>query len=290
MKILTFDVEDWFHILDNEDTQSHDLWDKFPSRAEEGLERIFELLSNQNQKATFFILGWMAEKYPGLINKIDRCGHHIASHSYAHQLVYQQSQSAFKADLYRSKAVLEDLTGKAVTAYRAPGFSITDDTRWAFERLVELGFEIDCSIFPANRAHGGIPDFKLHAPCISNEFKSPLKFFPLNSRVVSGIKVVYSGGGYFRIFPEWLLRKWFSEDEYVMTYFHPRDFDPDQPIVPGLGLIRRFKSYVGLDKALRKLEIVLAENEFLSLDEADARIDWSTAPRVSVGYGGVQVR
>ena len=282
MKILTFDVEDWFHILDNEDTQSPDLWDKFPSRAEEGLERILELLSNQNQKATFFILGWMAEKYPGLIKKIDRCGHHIASHSYAHQLVYQQSQSAFREDLYRSKIVLEELISKPITAYRAPGFSITDDTRWAFEQLVDLGFEIDCSVFPAGRAHGGMPHFTAQSPCISYEFDSPLKFFPINSRSIGGVNFIYSGGGYFRIFPEWFLRRWFSSDPYVMTYFHPRDFDPDQPIIPGLGPIRKFKSYVGLGSALKKLETIVAENKFLSLDVADIEFEWSTAPQVKV--------
>jgi len=282
VKILTFDIEDWFHVLDNKDTQSPDLWDKFPSRAEEGLERILEFLSSQNQKATFFILGWMAEKYPELIKKIDRCGHHIASHSYAHQLVYQQSQSAFREDLYRSKMVLEGLISKPITAYRAPGFSITDDTRWAFEQLVDLDFEIDCSVFPAGRAHGGMPSFTAQSPCISYEFESPLKFFPINSRSIGGVNFIYSGGGYFRIFPEWLLSRWFSSDPYVMTYFHPRDFDPDQPIIPGLGSIRKFKSYVGLGSALRKLETIVADNKFLSLDEADIEFDWSSALQVKV--------
>ena len=282
VKILTFDIEDWFHVLDNKDTQSPDLWDKFPSRAEEGLERILEFLSSQNQKATFFILGWMAEKYPELIKKIDRCGHHIASHSYSHQLVYQQSQSAFREDLYRSKMVLEGLISKPIIAYRAPGFSITDDTRWAFEQLVDLDFEIDCSVFPAGRAHGGMPNFTAHSPCISYEFDSPLKFFPINSRAIGGVNFIYSGGGYFRIFPEWLLRRWFSSDPYVMTYFHPRDFDPDQPIIPGLGSIRKFKSYVGLGSALKKLEAIVAENKFLSLDAADIEFEWSTAPQVKV--------
>jgi polysaccharide deacetylase family protein (PEP-CTERM system associated) len=282
MKILTFDIEDWFHVLDNEDTRSPVFWEKFPSRAEEGLERILELLSNQNQKASFFVLGWMADKYPDLVRKIDRCGHHIASHSYAHQLVYQQSPTAFRRDLYRSKMVLEELISKPITAYRAPGFSITDDTRWAFEQLVDLDFKIDCSVFTASRQHGGMPSFPSHAPCISLEFDSPLKFFPISPRVIGGISFIYSGGGYFRLIPKWLLRSWFSSDTYVMTYFHPRDFDPDQPTIPGLGPIRKFKSYVGLGSALRKLEAIVAENEFMSLDEADIAFDWSNALQVRV--------
>ena len=282
MKILTFDIEDWFHVLDNESTQSPDLWDKFPSRAEEGLERILDLLSKHNQKATFFILGWMAEKYPELIRKIDRCGHHIGSHSHTHQLVYQQSQAVFRDDLYKSKMVLEDLIAKSVTAYRAPGFSITQDAIWAFEHLIDLGFEIDCSVFPAARGHGGMQNFKVYSPCISYEFGSPLKIFPLNTRGIFGVQFVYSGGGYFRILPEWVLRRCFSQDDYVMTYFHPRDFDPDQPVIPGLGSIRYFKSYVGLGSSLGKLEVILAENKFLSLDEADAEIDWSNVPKAKM--------
>jgi polysaccharide deacetylase family protein (PEP-CTERM system associated) len=282
MKILTFDVEDWFHVLDNLDTQTPDLWNKFPSRAEQGLERILECLSQQNQKATFFILGWMAEKYPSLIKKIDSCGHHIASHSYGHQLVYQQSRNAFREDLYRSKMVLEELISKPITAYRAPGFSVTNDTRWVFDELIDLQFKIDCSIFPAIRSHGGMPEFTSSSPCISYEFDAPLKFFPINSRCFAGINFIYSGGGYFRLFPEWLLKRWFAKDPYVMTYFHPRDFDPDQPIIPGLNSFRKFKCYVGLAKALKKLEAIVSQNNFISLDTADIQYDWSTATEVKV--------
>ena len=109
----------------------------------------------------------MAEKYPRLVKQIDRCGHHIGSHSHTHQLVYQQSQAAFRDDLYKSKMVLEELISKPVTAYRAPGFSITEESGWAFQHLVDLGFEIDCSIFPAGRGHGGMPSFKAHCPALA---------------------------------------------------------------------------------------------------------------------------
>lgn len=280
MKILTFDFEDWFHILDNSATESPDLWNNFPSRAEAGLERILELLSRHDLRGTFFVLGWMADKYPNLVRKIAASGHHIGSHSYSHQLVYSQSRDAFKEDVYRSKLVLEALIGEPVKAYRAPGFSITGKNLWAFEELVNLGFEIDCSVFPAGRAHGGMPFFEERVPCISSQFDKPLKFFPINYRVFFGVKYIYSGGGYFRLCPEWLLRKFFVSDDYVMTYFHPRDFDPHQPSIPGLNPIRKFKSFFGLRSAAKKLDVVMLDNRFVSLDEADRGIDWSCAPQI----------
>lgn len=280
MKILTFDIEDWFHLLDNKATQSVDSWNNYSSRLNGGVERILDLLETTNQKATFFILGWVAEKYPKVIKKIDSYGHEIASHSYAHQLVYKQSKKEFKDDLYKSKVILEDLIAKSVVAYRAPGFSITSKEYWAFETLVEMGFEIDCSVFPANRAHGGMPNFQSIAPCITEDFGKPLKFFPINTQTIFGKSFIYSGGGYFRLFPKFLLRHWFAKDDYVMTYFHPRDFDPDQPIVPGLTKVRKFKSYVGLGTALNKLRTIILENDFMSLSQADSLIDWNNVNKV----------
>jgi polysaccharide deacetylase family protein (PEP-CTERM system associated) len=286
MKILTFDIEDWFHILDNPDSKSVHSWSKFENRIDSGVGRILEVLEDNDLKATFFILGWIADKYPQIVKKIDQAGHHIGSHSYAHQLAYQQSVNDFSTDLKHSKSVIEDAIGKMINSYRAPGFSITEENLWAFEELVNNGFEIDSSVFPAGRAHGGLPRFKTSLPAITTINGVSLKIFPINSRRFLGKSFIYSGGGYFRLIPRALLTKWFREDKYIMTYFHPRDFDPEQPIMPGLNYMRRFKSYVGLSKSLQKLNYILKENKFISLDAADKMIDWQNIEFLDLNIKG----
>ena len=276
MKILTFDIEDWFHILDNEETNSVDDWGQFPSRLEKNVNTILDLLDTNNQKATFFILGWIAEKFPNVIQEIAQRGHHIGCHSYAHQLVYSQSKKEFKEDLKKAKDLIESVTCKSIDAYRAPGFSINSKSLWAYEILFEHGFSIDSSIFPANRAHGGISSFPYAEPVLGNIDGNFIKLFPLNSKKVLGKSFIYSGGGYFRLFPSFLLQRWFKNDDYVMTYFHPRDFDSDQPVVPGLNYVRYFKSYVGLGGSMAKLENLLNTNQFVTIEEANNIVDWST--------------
>ena len=283
MRILTFDIEDWFHILDNSETQSIADWSDFESRIDEGVERILFLLENSGIKATFFCLGWIAEKYPKVVRKISEKGFEIGSHSFAHQLIYSQSRLEFRDDLYRSICSIEDATGSKVKMFRAPGFSITEKSLWAFEELLQMDIEIDCSIFPARRAHGGIPNFDISKPSrllINGE--QMLKCFPINTVSIFGKRVVYSGGGYFRLLPYWYLDFRFLNDDYVMTYFHPRDFDAEQPLVPGLSLARRFKSYVGLGGALNKLSKLLSDHNFLSVGQAHDLIDWDTTQKIKI--------
>ena len=151
MNILTFDFEDWFHILDNESTKDPKHWETFPYRVEANTDRILEALSRHGLKAVFFCLGWMAERHADVVKRIDALGHEIGSHSYAHQLIYEQSPEAFTQDLQRSVSILEDLTSKKVRSYRAPGFSLTKDTPWVFEALCAAGIESDFSVFPLER-------------------------------------------------------------------------------------------------------------------------------------------
>ena len=159
MKILTFDLEDWFHILDNSETANPKNWENFETRVECITLKLLNFLDLHNVKATFFILGWIAEKFPKLVNDVASRGHEIACHSHHHQLVYQQSPEEFEADLIQATETIEQACGIRPYAYRAPGFSITDKTPWAWEILVRNGYKIDCSIFPASRAHGGLPNF-----------------------------------------------------------------------------------------------------------------------------------
>lgn len=280
MNILTFDIEEWFHILDSEHTDSDRQWENFESRIEDNLAGLLELLEGVGQPATFFCLGWIARKYPGVIKEIDRLGHEIGTHSDLHQLVYTQSPDQFRRDLESSVRCLEDLTGKKITAYRAPGFSITEQTPWAFDVLMECGIEIDCSVFTSNRAHGGFTSFPLKTPCRIERNGSSIKEFPLSHYSVGPLRVVYSGGGYFRIMPYPVIRHMMKRSSYVMVYLHYRDFDYGQGMIDGLPLHRRFKSYVGIKGALAKLRRLITDFPFVDVRTADSLMDWDKAETV----------
>lgn len=280
MKILSFDIEDWFHILDNPDTSDPESWRKMPSRLDQGIDRILHLLNDTNQIATFFCLGWVAEKYPEIIKKIVINGHHLATHSHTHQLVYQQTMTEFEQDLWKSIDTLQQISGKKIDTYRAPGFSITSQNLWAFEVLHKYGIENDCSVFPASRAHGGIPEYSTANPSLIKYGNITIKSLPINTSKIFGKDIVYSGGGYFRLLPLWYLKRRFERDKYIMTYFHPRDFDYEQPMVPGLNLTRKFKSYVGLKHAYNKLEFLLKNHQFINVDEANNTINWNEVDEV----------
>lgn len=274
MKILTFDVEDWFHILDFSKTETEKEWIRYESRLRSNMEKIFDLLVNTGQKAAFFVLGWIARKYPDIIREISELGYEIGTHSDMHQLVYKQNKSEFRKDLERSVKSIEDIIGKKVRTYRAPGFSIKAVSKWAFEELIRVGIEIDCSIFPAKRGHGGFENFGTARPVIIEADGMKIKEFPINVFSFLGLNVVFSGGGYFRIFPYWAIKKMMSKSGYVMTYFHPRDFDPSQPFLKELPFVRKFKSYYGIRGAYKKLQKLLKDFAFIDLQEADKAIDW----------------
>ena len=273
LNILTFDIEDWYNC----DFITSDFnWDKYEVRIYDGVERILRELENRKIKATFFCLGWIAQKHPDVIRWINDLGHHIGCHSYQHELSFRFDRKGFKEDTKRAKLLIEDLTGKAVEVFRAPGFSITKRNLWAFEVLVELGFEYDCSILPTLHDYGGFPGFGNAEPVI---VKMPggaqIKELPMNTRSVFNKNIVFSGGGYFRIFPYWLIKYWMLRSPYLMSYFHPRDFDPEQPVIDSLPLIRKFKSYVGLRSSFRKFKKLLDDFIFVSVEDACKSIDWS---------------
>jgi polysaccharide deacetylase family protein (PEP-CTERM system associated) len=265
MKFLTFDIEDWFHILDNPETKYPSQWESFPKRIDIGLDIILNLCAKHEIKATFFCLGWIAEKYPEQIKKIQKAGHEIGTHGYAHQLVYEQTEGEFRQDLIKSINLLKSITGQEITAYRAPGFSITKECLWAFDVLSECGIIYDSSVFPASRAHGGLKEITELKPYKLKTLKgNTLIEFPISARTVFNRPIIFGGGGYFRLIPIYMLRKWFTQSEYVMTYFHPRDFDNNQPSIPGLNSFRKFKAFFGINSAKRKLDTIIASNSFSS--------------------------
>jgi len=283
MNILTFDIEEWFHLLDHESTKTVNDWKTYESRLHSNMERIFTVLEKTNTKATFFCLGWIAEKYPDVIKDIVNRGYEIGSHTYMHQLVYEQTKEEFKNDLARSVKTLEDITGHKVKYFRAPGFSITENEKWAFEVLVKNGIEVDCSIFPAPRAHGGFPSYQQPVPSILKYNGIELKELPISYSTVFGKPVIFSGGGYFRLFPYPLIKHWTKQSGYVMSYLHPRDFDAKQPMIQDLPITRKFKSYVGLKGAMKKLENWLTDFEFVDLSTAVSDINWDRVPRINIG-------
>ena len=282
MKILTFDIEEWFHILDNKETKSVSEWSKFDSRIGLGMDMIYDILEKTEKSATFFVVGWMAEKYPEIIREISDRGFEIGSHTHLHQLVYEQDKKIFYNDVEKSIKTLEDCSGKKVTSFRAPGFSITKNNKWAFEVLYELGIKKDSSVFPASRAHGGLPSYNLAIPSIIEYNGIKLKEFPINTHTILGKPFIFSGGGYFRLLPYKTIKNWTIQSNYVMTYFHPRDFDNDQPIVPGLSLQRRFKSYLGIKNCKPKLEKWLNSFDFMDLNHADESINWDKVPVIKL--------
>lgn len=274
MNILTFDIEDWFHILDHEPTNKISEWDNFESRIQIGVEHIIDVLNEKNIQASFFVVGWVVKKYPQIIRKISDYGHSIGSHTHFHQLVYKQNKNEFKNDVEMSVKAIEDCVGRKVENFRAPGFSITEDNKWAFDVLFELGIKRDSSIFPATRAHGGFESFPSSKPLIISNNGLEIKEFPINCYSLLNKNIVFSGGGYFRLLNYLIVKNLTLRSDYVMAYFHPRDFDTKQPLIPGLSFFRRFKCYVGINSCKRKLLKWLDDFEFFDIETADSKIDW----------------
>ena len=282
MYILTFDVEEWFHLLDNDSTRSEAVRGRYPVRIYQNMGRIFRILEDTDTRATFFVIGWIARTYPDLVRRIAE-KYEIGSHTMNHQLVWQQNRKAFKEDVSASVSLLEDITGKPVRYFRAPGFSIRSSEAWAFEVIQECGIEVDCSVFPAHHAHGGIPSYGRAVPSVISHEGVRIKEFPICTKEIGGRHIIFSGGGYFRLFPYWLIRKWAEEkSEYMISYIHPRDLDAGQPMIGELPWSGKFKSYVGLKGADRKLRRLLTDFPFTDLAAADRLVDWTGAPVVEL--------
>lgn len=275
MNILTFDIEDWYNC----DFISEDFeWDKWEYRIPYTLIPILDELDKRGLKGTFFCLGWVAEKHPEIIKEIDKRGHQIGCHSYQHELSSRFTPEQFVEDTMKAKRLIEDVIGKEIDCFRAPGFSITVHNTWAIDKLVEMGFKYDSSVFPAAHDYGGMPHYGQAEPAILKTASgAEIKEFPINIHTVFGKHVVFSGGGFFRFFPYWMIKKWSMETDYVMTYFHTRDFDKEQPMVKGLPLRRKFKSYVGINGAWKKWNQLLDDFNFVNIAQAGKMINWDKA-------------
>ncbi len=282
MNILTFDIEEWFHLLDFDATRGENSWGQYEVRIHENVDRILNILDETNTKATFFIIGWVAKTYPEVVRRIAE-RYEVGSHTMTHQLVWQQSPEEFRKDVEASVKMLEDITGQKVKKFRAPGYSIRESERYAFETLHELGIKTDCSVFPAHHAHGGMPSYAKPVPSIIEYNGIEIEEFPVTFKDLAGKHVVYTGGGYFRLFPYSLIKQWSKEQtDYLMSYIHPRDLDGGQPMLEGLPLTRKFKSYVGTKGAEKKLRRYLMDFNFTDIETARQQIDWTAVPRVKL--------
>lgn len=260
---LSFDIEEWFTVRNMRGFFITDDWDQQEQRVRIGLDFILQELAQRNIKATFFILGWIADKCPQIVKDIDYAGHEICSHGYSHTPVDLLDPLSFKEDLRRSLVSIENITGKKVKGFRAPSFSITNNTLWAIDVLKDCGLEYDSSIFSIVHPDYGINNF----PTGITKFKGLLEV-PIRKCNFFGLKIPVCGGGYFRILPYWLIKFTLSrtlmEDSLVM-YFHPWEFDPDQPRVK-LSALKKIRHYVGLRKNKKKFVKLLNDFEFTSVE------------------------
>lgn len=267
--ILTIDVEDYFQVENFKKEIKFSDWSTYESRVEANTEKVLGILSEKDIKATFFVLGWIAERYPELIKKIHEDGHEVANHGYAHQLIYDQAQEEFREDLKKSKKILEDIIGEKVMGYRAPSFSITHKSTWALDILMEEGFAYDSSLFPIYHDLGGLPDAKRYPNKMHNH-KHEIIEIPMSTVKVAGNNVPFSGGGYFRLLPygliRWAAKRVNNEGYPVVVYLHPWEFDESQPRIKTRN-IKRFRHYVNIYKTEEKFKKLLNDFKFISIKD-----------------------
>lgn len=268
---MTIDVEDYFHVAALKDVAPISEWDSMPSRVEKNTHALLELFDNNQIKGTFFVLGWVANKCPDLVKAIAAEGHEIASHGYSHQLIYNQTQDVFRDETKRSKDILEDLSGQAITGYRAASYSITKKSLWALDTLSELGFTWDSSIFPVYHDNYGIPNTPSDIYTIQTAH-STLTEIPITSAKWLGMSVPAAGGGYFRQFPYPMFKYFFNRASLGNTqsrlfYLHPWEIDPDQPRFDNASWFSRFRHYTNLDKCYGRLENLIEDFDFSTISQ-----------------------
>ena len=267
--VFSVDVEDWFHILDLPTTPDLADWDALPSRVERDFMSLLDLFEEHQVHVTCFFLGWIGKRFPHLVKDAANRGHEIASHGYAHQLVYQMTPDAFHQDAVQSREILEDISGRSLWGYRSAGFSVTKGTEWFFDKLIEAGYVYDSSIFPAARSHGGLRGGQLGPYWIYRDSGRILEF-PVSVTEVMGTPLCFFGGGYLRLFPYPIIRRMahrvLEDSRPVIFYVHPREIDADHPRLP-MNWKRRFKSYVNLKSTRPKVTRLMAEFPLTSFEQ-----------------------
>lgn len=268
---MTVDVEDYFQVAALARAFPTASWETVPRRVVPNTQRLLELFQRRGIKATFFILGWVAEREPALVKEIAEAGHEIACHGYSHQLVYEQTPEVFRQETLRARDVLQETLGQAVVGYRAASYSITRRSFWALDILAEAGFEWDSSIFPIRHDRYGVPNSPTQPYRLVTEQGRELVEIPLTTASVMGQRLPAAGGGYFRLYPYVLSRALFSRatsDGPGIFYLHPWEVDPEQPRATGISVLSRFRHYNNLDRCLSRLERLLGDFRFGTVSQA----------------------
>src|SRR5882724_169796 len=266
LNALTIDVEDYYHVTGFESVIQRAEWDVYESRVEHNTLRLLDLLETHQTRATFFVLGWVAERHPQLVRTIHARSHEVASHGYAHQRIYTQSPAQFRQETQRSMGLLQDIIGERINGYRAASYSITTESLWALDILGEEGFTYDSSVFPIHHDRYGIPDYQRFCHRLTGHGGGGLIEFPLSTVRLAGINAPIAGGGYFRLFPYTLIR-WgikhinAQERQPVVVYLHPWEIDAEQPRIHA-NTLARFRQYYNLKKTEGRLVRLLQDFSF----------------------------
>jgi polysaccharide deacetylase family protein (PEP-CTERM system associated) len=264
---LTIDVEDWFQVSAMAPYIRREDWPTRECRVERNVDRLLQMLDARGTLATFFTLGWVAERYPALVRRVVDGGHELASHGYGHERASDLDRAALRADLDRAKKLLEDTGGVAVRGYRAPSFSIGHGNLWAFDTLAETGHAYSSSLYPIAHDHYGMPD----APRFAHRRDNGLLEIPVTTVRMGARNLPSSGGGWFRLFPypltRWMIQRVNRDDrQAAIFYMHPWEIDPGQPRVPGIDAKTRFRHYVNIDRTERKLARLLGDFRWGRMD------------------------
>jgi polysaccharide deacetylase family protein (PEP-CTERM system associated) len=267
---FTIDVEDFFQVEAFSKVIERDAWESFSCRVEKNTDVILSLLDDANVKGTFFVLGWIAKRYPQVVKKIVDSGHEIASHGMSHKLIYNQQQSVFKQETIDSKALLEDLSQQPVNGYRAATYSITNKSLWALDILAEAGFKYDSSIFPMRHDRYGISDANPLPNVLTTPNGSTLVEFPISTVKNKFFTLPIAGGGYFRLFPyqvtRWGLSTINKQNNPFVFYLHPWEVDPDQPRIENISKFTRFRHYNNLNRCTNRLSMLLEDFKFSTME------------------------
>jgi polysaccharide deacetylase family protein (PEP-CTERM system associated) len=267
---MTVDVEDYFHVSAFQDNVARSDWERMESRVVRNTEQLLEIFDSHRVRATFFVLGWVADRYPALVKRIAAAGHEVASHGHGHRLIYEQTPEQFRDDLRRSRDSIAAAAGISVQGYRAPSFSITPRSLWALDIIREEGFIYDASVFPIRHDRYGLPSSPRHFYAMERS-AGTLWECPGSTVRLAGVNLPVGGGGYFRLLPYWWTKWGISrvngaEGRAAVFYLHPWEIDPDQPRLQGSAL-SRYRHYTNLDRTESRLRRLLSEFQFAPLGE-----------------------
>jgi polysaccharide deacetylase family protein (PEP-CTERM system associated) len=284
---LTVDVEDYFHVSAFSGVISPTDWERYPLRVESNTQRLLDLFDENQVKATFFVLGWLAERTPGLVREIAARGHEVACHGYSHAIVYNQDPKVFREETLRSKLLLEDIVQTSVYGYRAASYSITGRSLWALDILVEAGFVYDSSIFPIHHDRYGMPGTPESPYSLTTPAGYSLLEFPLSTATLLGFRVPVAGGGYFRLYPYKLTKLGLTQinrkGKPFIFYLHPWEIDPGQPRIQA-GWVSRFRHYNNIEKCESRLRRLMNDFRFGTAYDVLNNLDLLSGPTKQQGH------